>query len=102
MEHSTIPLLPKIFAPGSNLPNPFNSQTIIRYALPKDGPINLQIYNSSGCLVRTLKEGTEKAGFYKVIWNGCDEQGKKVAKGVYFYRLVTGEFKATKKMVKAN
>jgi len=42
----------------------------------------------------------EKAGYYRVIWDGRDAKGEEVPKGVYFYRLETSEFKATKKMVK--
>gem|GEM_PF-1098383 len=99
-EPFNIQILPKVFALDDNTPNPFISQTLIRYALPKDCDISLQVYNSSGILVRSLKAGTEKAGFYRIIWNGNDDKGKKVVKGVYFYRLEAGEFIATKKMVK--
>jgi len=92
--------IPTAFVLQDNFPNPFISKTLIRYALPKDCQVNLKVYNSSGILVRTLKTGNEKAGFYRVIWDGCDEQSKKVPNGVYFYRLEAGEFIATKKMVK--
>ncbi len=91
---------PKVFALNNNSPNPFISQTVIRYALPKECLINLLVYNANGGLVRTLKAGMEKAGYYRVIWDGRDAQGEEVPKGVYFYRLETSEFKATKKMVK--
>ena len=99
-ESYLIPPIPKVFVLEDNFPNPFISKTLIRYALPKDCWVNLQVYNSSGILVRKLKTGKEKAGFYKVIWNGYDEKGKKVPNGVYFCRLEADEFIATKKMVK--
>ncbi len=90
--------LPKVFTLTS-FPNPFISQTLIQYALPKDCPVRLLVYNSSGIIVRILKAGSEKAGFYRIIWNGCDDTGRKVSHGVYFYRLEANEFRITKKMV---
>ncbi len=84
----------------NNLPNPFKNQTIIRYTIPKESKVNLQVYNSAGILVRRLKATTEKSGLYKVIWNGCDDKENLLPKGVYFYRLKTDNFTATKKIVK--
>ncbi len=93
-------LLPKSYALENCIPNPFKDQTIIKYALQKKCQINLTIYNSSGFLIRKLKTGDENEGYYKVIWNGNDDKGNKVAKGIYFYRIETDGFIATKKMVK--
>jgi hypothetical protein len=84
---------------GQNYPNPFISLTSIRYTVPKDCNVNLAIYNSSGILIRALKAESENTGFYRVTWNGCDEKGKRLAKGVYFYRLQADEFTGIKKMV---
>ncbi len=83
-----------------NFPNPFISQTLIRYTLPQDCRVNLGIYNSSGILVRLLKDETEKAGFHRVIWDGYDAKGQKVSRGIYFVRLEADGFTAMKKMVK--
>ncbi|MDH5185997.1 MAG: T9SS type A sorting domain-containing protein [candidate division WOR-3 bacterium] len=99
-EPSNFQLLPKSFVLENCLPNPFIARTIIRYALPKKCRINLDIYNSSGILVQTLKTGDENAGYYKLIWDGTNAKGNKAAKGVYFYRLETDGFTSTKKMVK--
>jgi hypothetical protein len=98
-EISNTLLIPTEFMAENNYPNPFNIQTSIKYALPKNCQVNLQVYNSAGILVRTLKTEKEKVGFYRVIWNGCDDKGKRVAKGIYFYRLHASEFTTTKKMV---
>jgi hypothetical protein len=84
----------------NNQPNPFVSNTVISYNFPKDGWIKLEIYNSSGILVCLLKSGSEKSGFYRVVWNGCDDKGKPVAKGIYFCRLEVGELTAIKKIGK--
>ena len=92
--------LPKAYSLENCVPNPFISQTVIRYSLPKESEVNLSIYNSFGNLVRLLKNGVEKPGVYKVIWNGKDNQGNKVSSGIYFYRLSTNKFTATKKVVK--
>ena len=70
-----------------NSPNPFKSQTAIRYSLPAEGKILLQIYNITGRSVKTLVNANMKPGVYSVIWNGKDEQGNKVASGVYFYTI---------------
>ena len=47
----------------------------------------LRIYDLSGRLVRTLVDGEQGAGLHTVVWDGRDSSGKKVAGGVYFYRL---------------
>jgi hypothetical protein len=92
--------IPKTFVLENSNPNPFLTQTLIRYALPKEDKVNLQIYNVVGNLVRTLKTGIGKPGFYTISWNGKDENDNKVAKGIYFYRLEAGTDKAIKKLVK--
>jgi hypothetical protein len=97
IEYSTTKLLPEVFALENNIPNPFISRTVIRYALPKDSRVNLLVYNSQGILVRKLKTGIAKPGFYQVVWGGKDDKGRKVPNGVYFYRLEADEFTAAKK-----
>lgn len=89
-----------------NYPNPFNSSTIIRFTVhckqrTENGPVRttLKIYNIRGQLVRTLVNEELNHGEYRVSWDGKNNQGKEVSSGVYFYRLKTGEFVQTKKMV---
>jgi flagellar hook assembly protein FlgD len=79
--------------------SPFNSQTTIRYSLPAEGKILLQIYNITGRLVKTLANANMKPGVYSVIWNGDDEQGNKVASGVYFYAIKSDGQSIQKKML---
>ena len=57
----------------------------------------LRIYNVSGRLVRTLVNGTVPAGRGSVVWDGRDQQGERLASGVYFYRLESSDRSATKK-----
>jgi hypothetical protein len=82
-----------------NHPNPFNPQTTIAFSIAERANVRLAIYNINGALVRTLVNETRAAGAYDVAWDGRDQTGKQVASGVYFYRLVAGDFRSTKKMV---
>ena len=81
-----------------NAPNPFRAASTITYSLPVAGPVTLDVYDLSGRLVRRLVEGEETAGLHHVDWKGVDESGRRVAPGVYFYRLVTGQAVQTNKM----
>jgi hypothetical protein len=92
--------IPNSLILGQCQPNPFISHTSIRLGLPKRSEVSLKIYSSAGGLVKTLVSGLKTPGYHNAVWNGCDEQGKKVPNGVYFYRLEAGDFRVTKKMVK--
>jgi hypothetical protein len=92
--------LPTQFALMANQPNPFKSQTAIRYSLPAESKISLQIYAVVGALVKTLVNGTRNPGFYTIQWDGTDNEQKHVASGVYFYELKTNNITARKKMIK--
>lgn len=87
-----------------NYPNPFNPETWLPYQLTQDAPAAISIYNAKGQLVRMLHLGNQKAGTYitqerSAYWDGRDSFGGKVASGVYFYTLRTGDFTAVRKMV---
>ncbi|MFQ5868270.1 MAG: right-handed parallel beta-helix repeat-containing protein [Candidatus Zixiibacteriota bacterium] len=86
--------LPRQFALRDNYPNPFNASTIIRYELPRDCHVCLEIFDLLGRKAATLVNGKEKAGYKLVIWNA-----RTAATGFYFYRLSAGDFSDTKKMV---
>jgi hypothetical protein len=79
---------------SNNYPNPFNPTTHIEYALPKEDKVTLKIYNVIGQEVATLKNEIQKAGFYRVAFDGS-----KLSSGVYFYRLQTSAFNQVKKML---
>lgn len=89
----------KVFALEQNRPNPFRGQTSIRYQLPTEAMVRINIYNISGQLVRTLTDGRQLPGAYDAIWNGRDNAGRQVSAGVYFYRLNAGNVDLTQKMV---
>ncbi|HEU4930300.1 MAG TPA: FlgD immunoglobulin-like domain containing protein, partial [Candidatus Krumholzibacteria bacterium] len=84
---------------SQNHPNPFNPTTTIGYSIAKDNEVSLTIYDVAGRTVRTLVKERQKADVYKVVWDGSNDAGTRVASGVYFYKLVAGSFVQTKKMV---
>jgi hypothetical protein len=96
--------LPKQSVLLQNYPNPFNPETWIPYQLAQDANVVISIYNIGGQLVRILHLGDRSAGIYvqkgkAAYWDGRDNMGEKVASGVYFYTLWTGDFTATRKLV---
>ena len=89
---------------GQNFPNPFNPETWIPYQLEQSADVALQIYNTSGSIVRTIDLGYKQQGFYMTrstaaYWDGRNNMGEQVASGVYFYSLQTSDFSATRKML---
>jgi hypothetical protein len=91
--------VPAQFALMQNYPNPFNPTTTIKFNMPVKGHVSLKVYNVAGQLVRTLTDQDWDAGQHSIDWNGKNEAGSSVASGVYFYKIETGSFESTKKMV---
>ncbi|MHB2156493.1 FlgD immunoglobulin-like domain containing protein [Calditrichota bacterium GD2] len=83
----------------SNYPNPFNPRTIIRFALPEDGHVQLTIYSMSGQKVRILIDGQFSKGYHQIVWDGTNESGQSVSGGLYFYELRTNHKRILKKML---
>jgi hypothetical protein len=90
--------LPTVYAMSQNFPNPFNPTTTIEYSIPNSGNVELAVYNITGQKVRTLVSQKQDASFYKVVWDGRNDFGEPVASGIYFYRLVSGNFSKIEKM----
>jgi hypothetical protein len=86
--------LPKEYAIGQNYPNPFNPTTTISFALPKEGVVELRIFNVLGEVVGEPVNGFRPAGVHSVEWNAGPQPG-----GVYFYSLRAGSYVATRKML---
>jgi hypothetical protein len=86
--------LPTVFALEQNYPNPFNPTTLIRYDLPEARHVTINIYDALGRQVTELVNRDQVAGFHKAEWNALG-----VASGVYFYRIVAGNFVEVKKMM---
>ena len=91
-------VVPRVFEVGQNYPNPFNPSTSFAVYLPKPVAYTLTIYNISGQTVRAF-ESEGDAGVTIITWDGTDNQGRRVASGVYLYRLQAAEFVDTKKLM---
>ena len=92
-------VVPATFTLHQNFPNPFNPITTLRYDLPSNALVTLNIYDMLGREVAQLVNITQQAGFKSVQWDGSDSMGKPVSAGVYLYQIQAGEFVKTKKMV---
>lgn len=92
-------ILPTQFSLAQNYPNPFNPSTLIRYTLPANGQVTLEIFNLLGQKIRMLVNGRKSAGAHQIEWGGLNDAGKSVASGVYLYRLQAGTFMETRKML---
>jgi glucuronoarabinoxylan endo-1,4-beta-xylanase len=91
--------LPVGFELGQNHPNPFSSATAISYRLSKPSAVQLTIYNILGREVKTYAFGVQAAGAHGILWDGTDDAGKRVAPGIYFFRLQAQGESKIKKMV---
>ena len=91
--------LPDHYGLNRNMPNPFNPSTAIGYQLPEAGLVRLAIYNLLGQEVRVLVDERKEAGSFTATWDGNDELGRRVATGVYLYRIQAGDFSASKRML---
>ena len=92
-------LVPTVTALNQNYPNPFNPETTINFSLQEAGDMALEIYNIKGQRVTTLVSSNLEAGKHSVVWNGKDESGRSVVSGIYFYRMRSGKYIETKKMI---
>lgn len=87
------------FVLAQNYPNPFNPQTTIRYELPEPMSIGLTIHDLSGRLVRTLvRDRMAAAGVGEIVWDGCDELGRSLPSGTYFYSIISEDYSETCRM----
>ncbi len=83
-----------------NYPNPFNPVTKISFSTSENtGITELTVYNTRGQKVKTLVNEVLESGNYTMEWNGSDDSGRSVTSGVYFYKLKSGDYSSTKKMI---
>ena len=92
--HSISSETPVGFVLNQNYPNPFNPATKIRFAIPSSGNVKLTVFNELGQTVAQLVDGFLNNGSYEVDWNAGS-----FSSGVYYYKLESGEFVETKKMI---
>jgi hypothetical protein len=82
-----------------NYPNPFNPSTVISYRLPVTSNVTLKVYDILGNEVVTLVNEEKRTGEYEVEFNNHLVKGRNLPSGIYFYRLIAGQFSETMKMI---
>ena len=91
--------LPEKFALNQNYPNPYIPTTVIRFALPEDSWVRIEVFNILGQKITTLVDEYLTAGYKETGWDGTDSKRTDVASGIYFYKIKTKNFTDIKKMV---
>ena len=90
--------IPSYFSLSQNYPNPFNPSTKIKFEIEEDKgqklEVRLVVYDILGREIATLVNDKLSPGTYEVKWNGSD-----YASGVYFYKLISGDYTETKKLI---
>lgn len=89
-----VTVVPAQYELSQNYPNPFNPITTIRFSLPTETRLKINIYNMLGELVQTLAEGNYEAGYHKVTLNASS-----LPSGAYIYRIESDAFVQVKKML---
>ena len=91
---------------GYNYPNPFNPsgtgrspETKIEFYLPIENKVSLEVFNLKGEIVNILLDDYRPAGIHNVIWDGKDNNGRAVNSGIYFYRMKSGSYTSSRKMI---
>jgi hypothetical protein len=97
--NAPLPEVTSVFSLSQNHPNPFNPVTTIEFSLEASGRTRLQVFDVRGHLVSTVVNELLTAGKYERQWNGRTDSGRKVASGVYTYRLETPTSTETKRML---
>ena len=87
-------IIPKEYSLYQNYPNPFNPTTTIKFDLPNDGLVQLEIFDILGRRIVSLLEEYKTAGSYEQVFNASS-----LASGVYVYKLQAGDFVSSKKMI---
>lgn len=84
---------------GQNQPNPFGEQTRIQFEVPTASRVVVGIHDEAGRLVRTLADKAMEAGSHTLVWDGRDNQARRVSSGTYFYRVDLGSIVGARQMV---
>jgi hypothetical protein len=94
VEEHSLGRIPEYYGLSQNYPNPFNPSTAIRFDLKERSTVRLSVFDITGREIETLVEGTREAGSYEVSF-----APEHLSSGVYLYRLTTGSYAKTLKMV---
>jgi aminopeptidase N len=86
--------IPEKFSLYQNYPNPFNPVTVIKYDVPENSNVKISVYDATGKEVKTLVNEIKSAGKHEVMFNGVS-----LSSGVYYYKIIAGNFSDIKKLV---
>lgn len=86
--------IPNEFVLNNAYPNPFNPVTTLEFGIPVDGDVSIEVYNLQGRLITTLVSQNMKAGYHSVTWNADNHSS-----GMYFVKMVSGEYLKTQKLM---
>jgi len=86
--------IPDQFTLEQNYPNPFNPATTIQYGLPEAGKVSLEVFDMTGRRVATLVDESKSAGWHNVTFDASN-----LASGMYIYRIQSGAFVNTRKLI---
>ena len=92
-------VIPTLTQLGNNYPNPFNPETTISYSMKEAGDVRIDIYNLKGQRVKTLVNEFANEGAHQIVWNGQDDSNNSCASGLYFYKMTSGSYSKTNKMI---
>ncbi len=92
---------------AANIPREFRlyridspaKEVVVKYALPVKTHVDIKVYDVTGKLVKTLVSETEEAGYGTITWNGTDARGRTVSSGVYYVKMVAGDYNGVQKVI---
>ena len=83
----------------NNYPNPFNPTTTIEYQIPENSTVTVSVFDINGKLVKNLVKAEQNAGLHQIAWDGTNQNGIKVASGIYIYLVKAGNLSSSKTMI---
>ena len=91
--------IPNNFALYAAYPNPFNPSATIKFDIPEDSFVSLNVFDMMGRKIKTLLNDKISAGRRSIIWDGTNNLNQAVSAGTYFYMISTSKYKSTKKLI---
>jgi hypothetical protein len=90
--------VPAVFRLGAIYPNPSNPSATIEYEIPSPCRAVVKIFDLQGRLVRTLVDENQDIGRHEAVWNGRNQNGTRVASGIYLVKMDAKDFSDTRKV----
>jgi hypothetical protein len=93
--------MPVAFLMKQNFPNPFSDNTRIVYGLPSHAPVSITVLDICGRVVKPLENRCDGPGYYQILWDSTNQDGEKVAPGLYLCRFEAAGTVVVRKLVVA-